>query len=392
MTITATMLSIGLLAASASAQLADNHELPDLKVVPVSIQRGNVASSFGNDAIRFERTDVFKAAEAAQVDLRNPVHPFLAFSYRNNRLFYLFYNDVMHIPEKRYLIQRIKRTKINYPRNGKPEESVDYQVEAMKSANGHLKKPDQHFGSYGLRGFEKRTIFKEFEVGCGTIDDHDGDGSWPFDPGVLFEQLQPYSQRKGLYDRIAYERSKTWTLTVSFDRAGNYEFRSAELEIEVVWKLPSAQVLDSSNSNSASRPAAGQGDDNVGEVVLEEGKGLWGILVGESRREDVERRLGPAPAQERSAAALNLRFPQGITFNIPDDRPVNTIFSEPGFLGRTSKGIRHGDDKSKILELYGKPRGQTAETLSYNGVLFWLDRSGRVKKIVIWRDDERERR
>ncbi len=252
----------------------------------------------------------------------------------------------------------------------------------MKATNGHMKKPDQHFGSYGLRGFDKRTIVKEFEVGYGTIEQYGDGGGSPFDPGILFKQLQPYSQRRGLYDRIHYERSTTWTLSVSFDRAGNYELRAAELGIEVVWKLPSA----STKSNSSRQPTGGPGDIHVTEIVLEEGKGVWGIIVGESRREDVEQRLGPPAAQERRATTLNLRFPQGITFNIPDDRPVNTIYSEPEFQGRTSKGIRHGDAKSRVFELYGEPRRQTAETLSYDGVIFWLDREGRVKKIVIWRN------
>ncbi len=115
MNLHATLLGLSLLLPNRATEEAPQDGTPELTVRPVLVQRGNAESSFGDDANRFEQTDVFKAAQAGQVDLRNPVHPFLAFSYQNNRLFYLFYNDVAHVPESRYLIQRIKRTKINQP-------------------------------------------------------------------------------------------------------------------------------------------------------------------------------------------------------------------------------------------------------------------------------------
>jgi hypothetical protein len=209
-----------------------------LQVRPVMIERGNAESSFGNDPERFEQTEAFQAATALKVDLRNPAHPYFAFACRNNRLFYLFYNSVSNVPAGRYLIQRVKRTKINYRAGEPPVKSVDYQVEAMKTFNHQMKKPDQHYGLYSLHGFEKRVIRKEFEIGFGTVTGEKSSDTWPYDPGVLFQQIQPYSRRPGVYDRVVFEDSKIWTLTVTFDRFGNYEVLCDDLGINVARMLP----------------------------------------------------------------------------------------------------------------------------------------------------------
>ncbi|MHC4932658.1 MAG: hypothetical protein ACYTGV_10770 [Planctomycetota bacterium] len=59
----------------------------------------------------------------------------------------------------------------------------------------------------------------------------------------------------------------------------------------------------------------------------------------------------------------------------------------PGFAGRTSKGVRHGDPRWRIMELHGVPADQKADARfwSYRGVSFWFDGHQRVSGIRISR-------
>ena len=361
-----------------------------LQIVP--IKRGNRESSFGNDPERFASTAVFQAAQKSAIDLQRPEHPLLVFKYDAGRLFYLFYNDVVHVPEGRYLIQRVKRTTINHSSDGVSTSESAYLVEALKSAGGRSKRPDQHFGSYSLQGHERREIIKEFEVGLGEVAGVAEGAEWPFEPGKLFRRIQPYGAEAGHYDGVTFEQSVRWTLRVSFDRWGNCVVRCPELGIELVRTLPAAPADDAAaNAPDVARGSDGnvENDPATVDVVLQEGVGALGVVVGETRLAEAQRQLGEPVDIERLKAAANYHFAQRITLNIPVDEPVNTLFTRPGFGGRTEKGIRHGDTLDRVQEVYGSPDRTTSATATFDGVIFWFDDENRVSKIVIYRSTTR---
>jgi hypothetical protein len=367
-------------------------ETQGLRLQIVPIERGNRESSFGNVPERFATTAVYKAAEKSGIDLRQPEHPLLVYRYDAGRLFYLFYNDVVNVPDGRYLIQRVKRTTINHSSDGESTSQVAYLVEALKSAGGRSKRPDQHFGSFSLQGYERREIIKEFDVGLGEIAGIAEGEEWPFEPGKLFHRIQNYGENADTFDRVKFQESVHWTIRVSFDRNGNYELSCPELGVELVRTLPPAPGDDTGQD----APAVARGPDGKVEadpatvdVVLQEGVGALGVVVGETRLAEAQRQLGEPVDMERLKAAANYHFAQRITLNIPAEEPVNTLFTRPGFGGRTGKGVHHGDTRDKVRDVYGSPDRSTSATATFDGVIFWFDEGDRVSKIVIYRSSGR---
>ncbi len=356
-----------------------------LQIVP--IDRGNRESSFGNVPDRFATTAVYKAAENSGIDLQQPEHPLLVFKYDGGRLFYLFYNDIVNVPDGRYLIQRVKRTTINRSSDGESTSQVAYLVEALKSAGGRSKRPDQHFGSFSLQGHERREIIKEFDVGLGEIAGIAEGEEWPFEPGKLFQRIQNYGEMADTFDRVKFQESVHWTVRVSFDRNGNYELRCPELGIELVRTWPAPVVNAAGNAPDMARGADTDVaiDPATTDVVLQEGVGALGVVVGETGLAEAQRQLGEPVDIERLKVAANYHFAQRISLNVPVDEPVNTLFTRPGFGGRTEKGVRHGDTRGRVQEVYGNPDRSTSGTATFDGVIFWFDAEDRVNKIVIWR-------
>lgn len=373
-----------LLVLCALSRALHGEESPRLALDIVAIERGNREASFGDDPQKFAATAVYKAAQKSGIDLQRPEHPLLVFRYDAGRLFYLFYNDVTNVPDGRYLIQRVKRTTVNYSPDGRSTTEVAYLVEAFKSAAGRSKRPDQHFGSYSLQGHERREIIKEFEVGLGEIPAvAEGEG-WPFESGKLYRSIQPYGGEAGHYDRVTYQDSLRWTLRVSFDRHGNYELRCPELGIKLVRSLPIASPGDEEvTPGGAGATAQVEFDPSTMDIVLQPGRGALGIVVGETRLEDARRLLGEPQEVQRLSAAANHHFSQQITLNIPDGEAVHTLVTRPGFGGRTEKGIRHGDTRDKVREVYGAAIRGGGPTATYDGVIFWFDEEDRVNRIVI---------
>jgi len=142
------------------------------------------------------------------------------------------------VPGERYLIQRAKRTTINHAFNGESTTQVAYLVEALKTIEGRSKRPDQHFGSFSLQGYERREIIKEFDVGIGEIPGIAEGDEWPFEPGKLFYRIQSYGENADRFGQVTFRDSVHWTIRVSFDRHGNYELRCPELGIKLVRTLP----------------------------------------------------------------------------------------------------------------------------------------------------------
>jgi hypothetical protein len=175
---------------------------------------------------------------------------------------------------------------------------------------------------------------------------------------------------------------------VSFDRHGNYELRCPELGIELVRTLPPGP---SARTGAAVPGAAKQPegpteiDPATTDIVLQEGEGTLGVVVGESRFDHAEQRLGEPLDVDRLHSASNHHFPQQITLNIPEGGPVQTIITRPRFGGRTARGIRHGDTRDKVHEVYGRSDRSGSGTATFDGVIFWFDERDRVNRIVIRR-------
>ena len=131
-----------------------------------------------------EKSTVFKTALSAGVDLRKPSHPIVVASYRGGSLFHLFYKSTENAFGNRpYLIQRMKRVRRSWKSaDAKPEETVEYKVEVFKTIAGALKRPDTHWGDYGIGAYQRREVIKEYDIGFGEI------------PGVCEGELWPYDK------------------------------------------------------------------------------------------------------------------------------------------------------------------------------------------------------
>ena len=343
----------------------------DLRLVP--IVDGNFETSFGRDVRKFGELPMVKSARSLGVDPAKPKNPFVQLASAEGSVFYLFYNSVLNVPPNNYLIQRIKKIDTRFLGNGKEEVATTYLVEAMKTRDGQLKKPDQHYGHFSLRdGCVRRVISKEFEIGIGSIPDRAEPGPWPFANDSLFRVLQPYQADAQLHSKVSFIQSVRWTMRLEFDQHGNYDFQIPELSIVARLQVPPTVAIP------VAEPAGM-------DIVLTAGEGIDGLAVGKSALADVDKRLGRAPQVSRFEKATNHIY-DGITCNINNAGRLNTVFTTLGFAGRTAKGIRHGSTLVDVTRLYGvSPHKIQGGFLAYpkQGIYFHLDPQERVKKIVV---------
>ena len=378
-------------------------EQPALVVRVVPIEVGNRVSSFGGDPVRFAKTSVARAARIANVPIAPPAHQALAHGYNNRRLFYLFYNEVINVPENRYLVQRIRRTKTNYDADGKVVSTeTEYQVEAFKSLNGRIKRPDQHFGSYALGTAHRRVITKEFEVGVADVahlapakddraDETDTAGTeatktgWPFEERVLFHLIQRYGKDPQRYDELDYSSSVKWNLEVCFDRHGNYGVSCPELGIDVTQRVPELVASSSEWAKPVVKTEAGApAPQPTDDLTLHEGKGIAGLQIGVSTLRDAVRVFGNPLSQKQMNASRNVVFKQHVSLTFGPSGQLHTVSTLAGFSGATTRGIRHDDSSKKVVSRYGPPVQQTKQTISYPDIIFWKNQDGNVSKMVAW--------
>ncbi len=238
-----------------SAVVADPGDSLELRLATIDV--GNRLSSYGDDPERFRQTGVYKAAQTCGVSIAPSDNPVVACAYNKGRMFYLFYNMVTGVPAlhnqpgEPYLIQKVKRTITDYSLGSKPISRVNYLVEAIKTRQGVSKKPDQHFGNFGIYKFERRKIVKEFVVGTGSIQGIAAAGDWPFERGILYKSIQSYQAKPGHYEKCSFTKSKKWTLVIEFDRYGNYSMKSDEMGIEIIFRVPTAKAEKDSRNTSA---------------------------------------------------------------------------------------------------------------------------------------------
>jgi hypothetical protein len=343
----------------------------ELRLVPLA--DGPAERDAGTDG----GNDIFRLAGSVQLDLRAPPHPLVAWECAGGRLFYLFYKTVEEaFGDRPYLIQRIRKTVREYtaPDDAHPRTTITCQVEAFRTIGGTLKRPDEHFARITLKDAYRIEVLKEYEIGFGEIPGVCTGTRWPGPEGKLYWMLQPYAPDPGLYDKVRFRLSRKWSLSVSLDRQGNYWIRSSELNID----LP-----DNPPPPEAARPRR---DPASAGVVLVEGVGVGALRLKQSRAADVARAFGPPlEVVQAGAATKNYSHRRALTFNIYDNGAINTIFTRPGFAGRTRKGIRHGDERARVVELYGPAPGEPDDTCWFyrEGVGFYFDSQGRVRQIVI---------
>jgi hypothetical protein len=349
---------------------------PSIWLVPLA--EGLRSAAPGGDPARLKETDVYREALEDGIDLDRPPHPVLVLGWDGQKLYYLFYRTTgSALGDPPYAIQRIKKIERTWKAaDAAPEEKVTWQVEVFKTLGGELKKPDQHFGSFGLHGNHRREIVKEYEIGFGEIPGVCEGTDWPFDPGKLFLMLQAYQEDAALFEKVKFRRARRWTLAVSFDASGGHSVRSPELDFDAPTRPPArGQALPPADAASAA-------------MVLVEGRGMEGIAIGQSAREDVVRALGE-PVEDVAAGRghTNLGFRGPLIVNLDPAGKVKTIRTGPGFSGRTGKGAAHGMYRDEVARLYGLPKDAAPDAADwrYFGVQFTFDSLDRVKRIVVLR-------
>lgn len=136
----------------------------------------------------------------------------------------LFYNSISAPNcKKEYLIQRVKQTKIYYKKNGKiAEKSEKYLVEVFKlNSYRQTKRADAHHQFHFLGKATSRKTVVDIEVGCGEIGGVAAGFAWPFDRKILYKLAQDYSDKIGLYEKVDFEFSRSYSFTSEFDRSRN---------------------------------------------------------------------------------------------------------------------------------------------------------------------------
>jgi hypothetical protein len=377
--------SFAVLAASTFAADTDAEPKAPFVLRLVPLLDGHSESAFGGDPERFRQSPAAIAAERAGVDLLRPAHPLVIHYSRDGRLYYLFYNILEEaFGPAPYLIQRVKKTvtEASSADDPAPRTSVTYLVEVIKLRQGAIP-PDQHFGSYSIQDQYRREIMKEIEIGFGQIPGVAEGREWPFAANSRFKLLQDYGESRELYNQVEFSSSRKWSIRAQLTRDGSYALQVPELGIDAPDQLPEL---------AAAQPHV---DPQSALLVLDEGRGLAdvrigdrqisGIRIGESREADLRRVLGePLAIEAASATADNFHYPWGLTFNVYRDGILNTILTRPGFGGQTARGIKLGDLRARVIEVYGLPAGNPKlKHLTAPGVIFHLGGDQRVRRIVI---------
>ena len=163
-------------------------------------------------------------AERAGVNLFMNTEDFYSVGTNDGWFFLLYYNLASAENCKRdYLIQRVKVTAGSYGKGGRSayREKTLYLVEVMKlNKDRKTGKGDQHLRVYSLGKAYKRKIEVECEIGWGCIRGDLEKDEWPYGETVLYKELQGYSERPGIYDRIRFEVSRKYMTKIEFDKDG----------------------------------------------------------------------------------------------------------------------------------------------------------------------------
>ncbi|MFC1883844.1 hypothetical protein ACFL2O_03640 [Thermodesulfobacteriota bacterium] len=201
----------------------------DIKLIPLTIGEG-MGLPVPNSSVQYKKDltsyfdKIVEYADRAGVSVYKNAEDFYSVGTKNNWFFLLYFNLASAKKCKReYLIQRVKVTTGSYGKGGRNSYrgKTLYLVEVMK-LRGDKKtgRGDQHLRVYSLGRAFKRKIEVECEIGWGCIrGDLEGD-EWPYGESVLYKELQGYSERPGLYDKIRFEVSRKYVTKMEFDKDG----------------------------------------------------------------------------------------------------------------------------------------------------------------------------
>ena len=320
------------------------------------------------------KTEIYLTAAQYGVDLTKYRDKLVSHKCADGKLFSLYYTRLDNaFGDRPYVIQRLKMTKRSFDQKGKelPQETT-YLVEAFKTKAGTIKGIDQHHGGYSLGNLGRREIVKELEIGYGEIPDICEGERWPFPAGHLYKKLLDYDEDPSMYEAVRFTNSVKYSLRVAFDDQDNYTIESPELE----FKLP---------EQSPRKDRARVKKDPISrKLVLIAGKGGAGITFG-STGKDVQKRLGRhIEAVYESPTERLFSYHKDVTLKVKD-KQITAIYTQSSFTGKTKRGIRLGDKKSKVAKAYGKPSKIERYKWSYRGIVFRFDAFDRVRTISIYK-------
>ena len=360
-------LLAGLCASSLCAQSVD------LRLVP--LRDGLRQEAPGHDLARLAECEAAKEAAKVGFDLAAPTHPLFASAFRDGRLFYLFFKVTENAFGKRaWIVQRIKKTERTWATaDAAPQETVSWQVEAFKTLAGSVKGLDEHLGSFALRGAARREVKKEYEIGFATVPGVADGATWPFDDTMLYHVLQPYGEARELYDRVAFQSSRRWTLAVALAQDGSWSVRAPDLGIDAPKQLP-----DAARAHAVPDPSSST-------LVLEAGVGPKGLRIGSSTIADATALLG-APLEDVPAGRYtrNVSYCGALTCNFDGKGHLNTVITRASFAGKTDQGVAHGMSRADVRKALGTPVGEPdAPQWTYPGLLVTFDGLDIVSRLVV---------
>jgi|GEM_PF-3182063 len=321
------------------------------------------------------QTEIYLTAAEYGVDLTKSRDKLLSHQCADGKLFSLYYTSLENaFGDRPYVIQRLKMTKRSFDQNGKELASkTTYLVEAFKTKAGTIKGIDQHHGGYSLGSLGRREILKELEIGYGEIPQLCEGKRWPFPAGHLYKELLEYDEDSSIYDAVRFTNSVKYSLRVTFDDEDNYTIESPELAFNLPEQAPPKDLAQFKKEPSSRK------------LVLVAGQGGAGITFGKSMGKDVQKRLGRhIEAVHESPTARLFSYRKGLTLKV-EDKQVTAIYTQPNFAGKTKRGIRLGDKKSKVAKAYGKPPKLERYKWSYRGIVFRYNAFDRVRTISIYK-------
>ena len=204
-----------------------------IRFVPVTIRDGMESQKSPSWPLRnpskvFEGSTYLRNEQRALkvgIDLKEKMDDYSVAGYRNNSFFFLFYNflTAAGCPND-YIIQKVRLHKSYYDHSGSLyKQQEQYLVEALAlNFKKETKRADEHRKEYVLGKFQRRKIVIDLEVGCGKIRKVIEGKAWPYAANRLYYRIQDYSDQPDLYNKVNFNFSSKYRITMEFDQDGKY--------------------------------------------------------------------------------------------------------------------------------------------------------------------------
>lgn len=204
-----------------------------VKFVPVTLRDGmesqkSPAWPLRNPSKIFQEPTFLKNEQRALkvgIDLGQELDQYSVVGYKNNTFFFLFYNFITAAGcPNDYVIQRVRLDKLYYDFSGNPyKRQKQFLVEVLAlNYKNETKRAHEHHRGYQLGKFSKRKIIIDLEIGCGEIPKVVTGKTWPNPKNALYYKVQNYSDKPELYDKVDFDFSSKYRITMEFDRDGKY--------------------------------------------------------------------------------------------------------------------------------------------------------------------------